>query len=485
MSIDVINHLSDLWLKPGVILACILVLIRWSPARSPASSHWLLVTLGLIIFALIPASFYLPRLELSILPSSYQFIELNHGSDKTDLLINNLAFYAILAAYLLPATFLLFSYSFDFLDARTMVKGARPISLQENLIQKFELLRGENAIDIRASDKTYSPVLWGASSPVIVLPESFVDWSAARLERVIAHELAHVSRRDWLFRNINFIVCALFWLVPGVWAWMHRSNLYAEFACDDYVVKRLDCRAEYASDLLALAKGTGSIQAAPAFSEQRHLYQRLSQVLDGARDRDQSALWLRLWALSFALLCILPLFSLKFVKSVDRAETLPPIRFEWTQVAQNLAGPKKHENSTVFELPPVHDAPALRIEESLIVEAPSWEISSQTPQASIEASETFSSIEMRGFVAIDMQVPEYPRHYLQRGVEAEVIATFDINQRGAPENIRLEMHPKRKAFMRSVEKALKNSRFRPVEINGQAVRLKNVQEHYIFQIDAG
>lgn len=495
MSIDIVNQAFDLWLKPGMFLIGVLMLVRWNTARSPASSHWLLVALGLLTFALIPASFFLPRLELAVLPSHYDLISLNEGQGASALLLNNLWFYALCAAYICPVMFLLFAYAFDFLSARQLVAEARPVSLiSGNLAMLEELQSNKNVgVQIRVSEHSHSPVLWGAFNPIIVLPSSFDQWSSGRLQRVLAHEIAHARRWDWMFRNLAYLACACFWPIPGVWRWMHRSNLYAEFACDDWVISRLDCRAEYASDLLALAQHLGPAQHAPAFSEQRHLYQRLNQVLDGGRNREINALWLRALALLCVMLFVLPIFSLKLVKREEFKPSFPPIQFE---VVRAVA-PRVSETPrpAVIKLETRSEAPDLiieesfieesSIEESLIVEAPSWEIRQQRATPEIGRKEPLSRIEMHGFVALDMQVPEYPYQYLRRGVETEVLAVFDISPEGRAENIRLEMRPKRKAFLKSVEKALNNSQFRPVEINGQAVRLKNVTEHYIFKIDAG
>ena len=54
-------------------------------------------------------------------------------------------------------------------------------------------------------------VTWGTLSPVILLPEGAAGWPEDRVRLVLAHELAHLARRDWLIQLAAEIVCAINW----------------------------------------------------------------------------------------------------------------------------------------------------------------------------------------------------------------------------------------------------------------------------------
>jgi len=89
------------------------------------------------------------------------------------------------------------------------------------------------------SDELPGPLTWGLLRPVIVLPSAAMGWSAERREAALAHERAHIVRRDWAVHIGVWLVCILFWFHPL--AWLARRALV--------------CEAEQAADDAALALG--------------------------------------------------------------------------------------------------------------------------------------------------------------------------------------------------------------------------------------
>ena len=75
------------------------------------------------------------------------------------------------------------------------------------------------ARNIRASAEIKSPVsLAGA----ILLPADYGEWSAAKLNAVLAHEEAHIARGDFFVQLAALIHCALFWFSPFAW-WLQTK----------------------------------------------------------------------------------------------------------------------------------------------------------------------------------------------------------------------------------------------------------------------
>ena len=109
------------------------------------------------------------------------------------------------------------------------------------------------SISIRSSNTIKSPVSWGFINHFILLPESASNWTEDRLSNVIAHELSHIERFDWLSLILGRIVLAMYWFNPLVWFAFKKMNEEAELACDDAVVLEQD-NAEYAQTLVSLAK---------------------------------------------------------------------------------------------------------------------------------------------------------------------------------------------------------------------------------------
>ena len=75
-----------------------------------------------------------------------------------------------------------------------------------------------------------------------------------KLRAVLAHERAHIRRRDWLIRVASHVNVCIFWFHPLAW-WMERELArLAEEACDDVALSEVDDREEYAATLVEIAR---------------------------------------------------------------------------------------------------------------------------------------------------------------------------------------------------------------------------------------
>jgi beta-lactamase regulating signal transducer with metallopeptidase domain len=98
-----------------------------------------------------------------------------------------------------------------------------------------------------------APVTIGVIRPRIVLPSDWRAWPPDKLRAVIAHEQAHVARRDPLWQFVARCNRAIFWFHPLAW-WLERKvAAKAEEACDDAAVQVLGQRRRYAEVLLDMA----------------------------------------------------------------------------------------------------------------------------------------------------------------------------------------------------------------------------------------
>jgi hypothetical protein len=99
-----------------------------------------------------------------------------------------------------------------------------------------------------------APVTVGLLKPRIILPDSSRGWPPAQLEAVLAHEGAHVSRRDPLVQWLALLNRAIFWFHPLAW-WLERHlSALAEEACDDAVLQCGHDPQDYSGYLLELAR---------------------------------------------------------------------------------------------------------------------------------------------------------------------------------------------------------------------------------------
>lgn len=97
------------------------------------------------------------------------------------------------------------------------------------------------------------PAVIGHLKPVIVLPASaLAGLSPAHLEAIVAHELAHVRRGDYLVNVVQSLVETLLFYHPAVW-WVSRQiRLEREHCCDDVAVSLCADRVVYARALASL-----------------------------------------------------------------------------------------------------------------------------------------------------------------------------------------------------------------------------------------
>jgi beta-lactamase regulating signal transducer with metallopeptidase domain/NADPH-dependent 7-cyano-7-deazaguanine reductase QueF-like protein len=102
------------------------------------------------------------------------------------------------------------------------------------------------------------PVVVGYLRPVILLPVSLLtSLPAVQIEAILAHELAHVRRHDFVVNLLQTLVETLFFYHPAVW-WLSRQiRVEREHCCDDLVVKLLGNRVEYGRALVAVEQLRG------------------------------------------------------------------------------------------------------------------------------------------------------------------------------------------------------------------------------------
>ncbi|MBI1313696.1 TIGR03067 domain-containing protein [bacterium] len=120
------------------------------------------------------------------------------------------------------------------------------------------------AVRVLQSALTQVPVVVGYVRPMILLPVSLLtNLPPDQWEAILAHELAHVRRHDFLINLLQTLAETLFFYHPAVWWLSHRIRIEREHCCDDLVVTLFNNRAEYGRALLAVEelRGHGTVLA--------------------------------------------------------------------------------------------------------------------------------------------------------------------------------------------------------------------------------
>lgn len=116
-------------------------------------------------------------------------------------------------------------------------------------------------------DSISSPFILGLFRPKIYLPSNM---NAQDMEYVLAHENAHLKRRDHLWKPLGFLLLAVYWFNPLMWLAYILLCRDIELACDEKVLKQMGSEAKkpYSEALLNCSVKPRMIAACPlAFGE--------------------------------------------------------------------------------------------------------------------------------------------------------------------------------------------------------------------------
>lgn len=110
-------------------------------------------------------------------------------------------------------------------------------------------------IKIAASALVKVPMVVGWFKPVVLMPLAAINnLTTEQVEAILAHELAHIARYDYLVNILQAIVEAIFYFNPAVWWISARIRTERENCCDDLAV--VTC----GGNSLAYAKALVSLQ---------------------------------------------------------------------------------------------------------------------------------------------------------------------------------------------------------------------------------
>lgn len=322
-------------------IACLLAIVAYSVgvyANRPKLTHllWVLVLVKLVT----PPIFNLP---LSLIAAPPEFVATEFASDKepqgatvafvdqvhhaSEMERGNLAASEVVSASFWNTTkpwlgvawllgtisVLLISIArivrFHLLLKRSAQQNERKLlTVGERLAQQLGLRKMPTIMTTTAN---ISPMVWWVGGDVkIVLPQSVMDkMSDEQCRLILAHEMAHICRRDYLVRWLEWLARVAFWWNPIVW-WAQRNlRVVEETCCDELVLTKLKPNEKtYASTILTTVESLVSpVIRPPAMASEINsggfLERRIEKIL--TRDLIQQPTRRRsVLAVCFALLVI-------------------------------------------------------------------------------------------------------------------------------------------------------------------------------------
>lgn len=163
---------------------------------------------------------------------------------------------------------------------------AEGIRLTESRIQEM-FRRIAATLNIRAtvhlfeSVRVSTPVVIGFIRPVVLLPVGLATGlTAKQIEAILAHELAHVKRFDYLVNLLQSLVEVVYFFHPALWWVSSRVRMEREHCCDDIAIEVCGDKLAFARALAEVETFRQSPALAMAFASQKGLMlQRVRRVL--------------------------------------------------------------------------------------------------------------------------------------------------------------------------------------------------------------
>ena len=164
------------------------------------------------------------------------------------------------------------------------------------------VLRGRVSGAVRVEGDVYrgkfvtEPFVLGALRPRIYLPQGLAPEEE---KHVLAHERAHIARRDTWIKPLGWVILSLHWFNPLVWLAYALFCRDIEFACDERVVKDLtpEGRADYSATLLKCGTAARRVSACPLAFGESGVKSRVKSVLNYKKP----AFWLIAVAIAAAI----------------------------------------------------------------------------------------------------------------------------------------------------------------------------------------
>ena len=230
----------------GALVGCETALLLLALRNARAETRYLVACSGLLLCLLWPAATLVLRLShgadagAGALPLGPLLAGGATQADGwRDILQGNLSW--VVGAWALCAAALALRMVLGLLwigrAARRDSGNAQWQARLDRLAHGFGIARG---VRLQVVDGLASPVTAGWWKPVVLVPASLVSGMPPQLlEALLAHELAHVRRCDYLVNLVQSVIETLLFYHPAVWWISHRIRVEREHIADDLAARRI------------------------------------------------------------------------------------------------------------------------------------------------------------------------------------------------------------------------------------------------------
>jgi bla regulator protein blaR1 len=251
---------------------------------------------------------------------------------------------------------------------RLRASGTDPVDAGlDQLLESLRLQLGmTREVLLRFSSHVAVPIVIGALRPMILLPASMVeDLGTEGLRAILLHELAHISRGDYLINLLQSLVECLLFFNPFAWAISGILRQEREHCCDDLVVAETGQAVAYASALARLAEirpcqVSNIVLAATGPGKQDLLFNRIKRIVEMKTQPVRTVQTVAVCSIvaiivAISIACFSPSYAQKGKKQKEepaaQKEEKPLIK-KSTRIVFIDSNGKKREYTNVDQLPP-------------------------------------------------------------------------------------------------------------------------------------
>lgn len=285
-----LNALADAWApmlwqacwQGGLALLLAMVLSRWTPAKIPARVRcW---AWRLAFFKLFVAGLWIVPVELRVLPPAAPAaienapnasaerpapaVNAHQPAPASNAVTRPSGLGWLLITWIVGVAACLANQARHWAQARRMIAGLAPVTdpgVLQRLGENCRRLGAGSPPELRVSEAAGSPYLVGMWRPIVVLPSVVLDaCSTLELDAALAHEVAHVKRRDLAWNCLPALAEVVYFFHPLVWLAKREWRLTQEVATDELAISGLQGDvALYAQSLVELVARCPTVANCP------------------------------------------------------------------------------------------------------------------------------------------------------------------------------------------------------------------------------
>ncbi len=254
------------------------------------------------------------------------------------------------------------------------------------------------SVTVATSVNVESAAVIGWLRPLIVLPTSWKTWPSDLLRAVLAHELAHSVRRDYLWRAVGTIAQAVHYYHPLAHWLLRRLEYSQELAADQLAAQTLGSREMYMKALSRLAiRQDDQLHREPILlpTSSSHLVRRIKMLRTKERTQNRGLNFV-VRAVAVSMVVLLAVVTTALRGLAEPADELPTTSVGQAEKVQDSA-------VGIFRYPPIDPAIigdnedgifVLRVGELLKRESIGPMLGAMNQMASVICQSTFSSPEL-------------------------------------------------------------------------------------------